>query len=257
MRSHFPFRHCFVADVFLRWELVHHPPSAALTASLAVRCSLQVRVRARAWFIRAGLSVPASPLDSEALRSLCRVFSHTHDWASSSCRMRSVMGLLGHAATAGCSALADPRRQALGINQTCPMLMAPNLLEHAPKGRVRGPPPSVYWYHCCHVQPLVRPYAKRQAGCHPYHPFVIACLCRNTSFSVDRSCDNFCAYSAVTGTGSCDVWEVDETPEVLVQGHASSLWGLAMNPAYPHVFATACDSDTVVVWSAASRKVID
>jgi hypothetical protein len=63
----------------------------------------------------------------------------------------------------------------------------------------------------------------------------------------------FCALS--TGTGSCDIWEVDETPEVLVQGQDSDLWGLAMNPAYPHVFATTCDSDAVIVWSAATRKV--
>jgi hypothetical protein len=57
------------------------------------------------------------------------------------------------------------------------------------------------------------------------------------------------------GTGSCDIWEVDDTPEILVQGQEGDLWGLAMNPAYPHVFATTCDSEAVVVWSAATRKV--
>jgi hypothetical protein len=59
------------------------------------------------------------------------------------------------------------------------------------------------------------------------------------------------------GTASCDVWEVDDTPRVLVPGQQGELWGLAMNPAYPHVFATACDSDTVMVWSAATRQVCE
>jgi echinoderm microtubule-associated protein-like 6 len=59
----------------------------------------------------------------------------------------------------------------------------------------------------------------------------------------------------MSGSSACDVWEVDATPEVLVHGQRSELWGLATNPVYPHVFATACDSDAVVVWSAATRKV--
>lgn len=58
-----------------------------------------------------------------------------------------------------------------------------------------------------------------------------------------------------TGVASCDVWEVDKDPEVLVYGQQADLYGLATNAAFPHVYATCCDSDKVTVWSAATRKV--
>ncbi len=61
--------------------------------------------------------------------------------------------------------------------------------------------------------------------------------------------------SPSSGSSACDVWEVDETPEVLVQGAAGDLNGLAMNPAYPHVFATLSEADTIAVFSATTRKV--
>ncbi len=41
----------------------------------------------------------------------------------------------------------------------------------------------------------------------------------------------------------------------MVYGQQADLYGLAMNGAFPHVYATACDSDKVIVWSAATRKV--
>ena len=40
-----------------------------------------------------------------------------------------------------------------------------------------------------------------------------------------------------------------------MQGSPASLCGLAMNPRFPHVFATISEADTVVVYSAATRKV--
>ena len=49
---------------------------------------------------------------------------------------------------------------------------------------------------------------------------------------------------------------MDDTPEVLVHGQPGDLNGLAMNPAYPHVFATVSEADTLVVFSALTRKVI-
>ncbi|KAG1660540.1 hypothetical protein FOA52_003891 [Chlamydomonas sp. UWO 241] len=58
----------------------------------------------------------------------------------------------------------------------------------------------------------------------------------------------------IAGSGDCDLWEVVDTPEVLVQGANGSLNGLAMNPAYPHVFATLSEADTVVVMSSATRR---
>ncbi|KAL6747740.1 WD40-repeat-containing domain protein [Haematococcus lacustris] len=58
----------------------------------------------------------------------------------------------------------------------------------------------------------------------------------------------------VAGTAGCEVWEVGPSPRVLLAGQQAPLWALAMNPAWPHVYATAGDSDTVVVWSAATRK---
>ncbi|GAX81084.1 hypothetical protein CEUSTIGMA_g8518.t1 [Chlamydomonas eustigma] len=58
----------------------------------------------------------------------------------------------------------------------------------------------------------------------------------------------------IAGSSSCDLWEVDDTPEVLIQGQAGDLNGLAMNPAYPHVFATISEADTVAVFSALTRK---
>ncbi|GFR46990.1 hypothetical protein Agub_g8644, partial [Astrephomene gubernaculifera] len=58
----------------------------------------------------------------------------------------------------------------------------------------------------------------------------------------------------VAGVASCDIWEVDADPRVLVWGQQGDLCGLATNPAFPHVFATCSDSDKVAVWSAATRK---
>ncbi len=57
------------------------------------------------------------------------------------------------------------------------------------------------------------------------------------------------------GTSACDLWEVDETPEILVYGQQGDLCSLATNSCYGHVYATVSDSEKVIVWSALSRKV--
>lgn len=46
-------------------------------------------------------------------------------------------------------------------------------------------------------------------------------------------------------------------PQVLVYGQQGDLYGLATNPKFPHIFATASDSDAVMVWSADTHKVSD
>lgn len=69
--------------------------------------------------------------------------------------------------------------------------------------------------------------------------------------------DTSCA-CLTPGTSSCDVWEVDlqgGATDILVHGHESNLYGLSVNPAFPHIFATAGEAKMVVVWSAIARKV--
>ena len=59
----------------------------------------------------------------------------------------------------------------------------------------------------------------------------------------------------VAGTHRSEVWEVDETPRVLVHGHSADLYGIAWNPAVPTEYATASEGENVYVWCAASRKL--
>lgn len=42
---------------------------------------------------------------------------------------------------------------------------------------------------------------------------------------------------------------------MLIYGQQADLYGLAMNPAYPHVFATVCESDKVIIFNAVTNKV--
>ena len=60
----------------------------------------------------------------------------------------------------------------------------------------------------------------------------------------------------VAGTSSCDIWEVDQDPEVLIYGHSADLYGVAFHPdrSLAHVFATACDSSRVFIWDARNRR---
>ena len=41
------------------------------------------------------------------------------------------------------------------------------------------------------------------------------------------------------------VLQVDEDPEMLIEGHSADVYGLAMSPTHPHIFATACESSKV------------
>ena len=49
----------------------------------------------------------------------------------------------------------------------------------------------------------------------------------------------------IAGTVDCDIWEVDETPRVLVEGHEEDVWRLATHPTKPNIFATTCESGKV------------
>ncbi|KAK3262979.1 hypothetical protein CYMTET_28194, partial [Cymbomonas tetramitiformis] len=60
----------------------------------------------------------------------------------------------------------------------------------------------------------------------------------------------------IAGTNRCDIWEVDETPEVMIYGHSADLYGLAVNPVRPERFATACESDRVFLFDAVRRHML-
>lgn len=41
-----------------------------------------------------------------------------------------------------------------------------------------------------------------------------------------------------------------------MDGHEADLWGAAFHPQDPGIFATVCDDRTMLLWSAAQRRVI-
>ena len=60
----------------------------------------------------------------------------------------------------------------------------------------------------------------------------------------------------VAGTTSCDVWELGgAASRVLVYGHMADLYGVCAHPRNPSIWATACESDRVFVWSAEKRDM--
>mmetsp|Transcript_32689 Transcript_32689/g.92738 ORF Transcript_32689/g.92738 Transcript_32689/m.92738 type:complete len:986 (+) Transcript_32689:227-3184(+) len=54
----------------------------------------------------------------------------------------------------------------------------------------------------------------------------------------------------IVGTKGCDIYEVDEDPEMLIEGHSADVYGLAMSPHHPHIFATASDCTKVAIWDS-------
>ncbi|KAG2496899.1 hypothetical protein HYH03_004906 [Edaphochlamys debaryana] len=60
----------------------------------------------------------------------------------------------------------------------------------------------------------------------------------------------------LAGTNGCDIWEVDQDPRVLVEGHEDSLNEVAPHPEFPHLFASVCESGTARIWDARIRDVI-
>jgi hypothetical protein len=61
--------------------------------------------------------------------------------------------------------------------------------------------------------------------------------------------------SCGSSANSCSLHPVSLLFTFFSQGQPGDLNGLAMNPAYPHIFATISEADTVVVFSALTRKV--
>ena len=57
----------------------------------------------------------------------------------------------------------------------------------------------------------------------------------------------------IAGTRACDIWEIDNDPEVLIFGHTSDLYGCAFNPVVPTQYVTACDSSKVFLWDVKER----
>lgn len=49
----------------------------------------------------------------------------------------------------------------------------------------------------------------------------------------------------IAGTRHCDIWEVDDTPRILVEGHEEDVWRVAPHPTKPNIFASTCESGKV------------
>lgn len=58
------------------------------------------------------------------------------------------------------------------------------------------------------------------------------------------------------GTSHGDIWEVDETPRILIEGHEEDLDSVAPHPDFPNTFATACRSGMIRVWDTEKRDVV-
>lgn len=54
----------------------------------------------------------------------------------------------------------------------------------------------------------------------------------------------------IAGTSDCDVWEIDESPQILIEGQEEDMWRLATHPTKPNVFASTCESGRVRVWDS-------
>jgi len=62
----------------------------------------------------------------------------------------------------------------------------------------------------------------------------------------------------LVGTSNCDVVEIaDGEVEMLMDGHAGDIWGVAFHPAKPEVFASVADSGHLHLVDADARKMIN
>lgn len=66
--------------------------------------------------------------------------------------------------------------------------------------------------------------------------------------------------SILIGTLDSCIWEVSTTsPEqqnILVAGHQSDVWGVAMHSEEPHIAATVCDGNRVMLWDLQARHLL-
>lgn len=49
----------------------------------------------------------------------------------------------------------------------------------------------------------------------------------------------------MVGTDGCDIWEVDQDPQLLIEGNVGNIYNVAVHPCDPRIFATAAESDEV------------
>ena len=61
----------------------------------------------------------------------------------------------------------------------------------------------------------------------------------------------------IAGTNRCDVWEVDETPSVVVDGHQGDVRALATHPKVSSLFVTASVTGRLYVWDNKMRSLVD
>ena len=60
----------------------------------------------------------------------------------------------------------------------------------------------------------------------------------------------------IAGTNKCDIWEVDQSPRVLVYGHMADLYSVSAHPNDSDKYASCCISSRVFVWSAKQRTML-
>eukprot|EP00976_Prorocentrum_cordatum_P063427 1177083-Prorocentrum_minimum.AAC.3 len=60
----------------------------------------------------------------------------------------------------------------------------------------------------------------------------------------------------IAGTHSCDVWEVDRSPEPIIYGHAADVNAVCFHPQTPSWFVTASDTQRVFIWDAHKRCLL-
>ena len=58
----------------------------------------------------------------------------------------------------------------------------------------------------------------------------------------------------IAGDDRNDIWEVDEDPQVMVEGQSGDVTGLAPHPLRPNLYATACADGSIYVWDSYLKK---
>jgi hypothetical protein len=62
----------------------------------------------------------------------------------------------------------------------------------------------------------------------------------------------------IAGSKQNDIWEIDDSPRVLVEGQSSDVYGLAAcrNPELAHIYASGCEDGSVYMWDSKKKKSI-
>lgn len=62
----------------------------------------------------------------------------------------------------------------------------------------------------------------------------------------------------IAGSKQNDIWEIDESPRVLVEGQSSDVYGLSAcrNPVKAGIYASGCEDGSVYLWDATEKKSI-